>query len=207
MLGVAMDITERKEMEALLQREHAQLEAVLQQLPVGVVIAEAPTGKLIHGNSEVERIWAQEFIRSEEISEYEAYRGYHPDGRPYLPREWPLARAIANGEHVDQEEIEVQRGDGSWGWMVVSAAPIRDTQDNILAGVATLTDVTDRKQMEEELGQRLEQLRMANEELSRFNRAAVGRELQMIELKREINELCMESGRPQRYPLEFDEQE
>jgi hypothetical protein len=30
--------------------------------------------------------------------------------------------------------------------------------------------------------------------LARFNRAAVGRELRMIELKREINEMCGQVG-------------
>lgn len=34
--------------------------------------------------------------------------------------------------------------------------------------------------------------------------SAVGRELRMIELKREVNELCAELGRPRPYPLEFE---
>jgi PAS domain S-box-containing protein len=44
-----------------------------------------------------------------------------------------------------------------------------------------------------------EALRKANEELTHFNRAMVGRELRMIELKKEINELCRQSGQPPRY--------
>ena len=46
--------------------------------------------------------------------------------------------------------------------------------------------------------------RLHAEELSRFNRLAVGRELRMIELKKEINELCGQQGLPARYPLEFE---
>jgi transcriptional regulator with GAF, ATPase, and Fis domain len=42
------------------------------------------------------------------------------------------------------------------------------------------------------------------EELTRFNSAAVGRELRMIELKKEVNELCKRIGHAPRYPLEFD---
>ena len=207
MLGVSMDITDRKRIEELLQKEHSQLETVLRQLPVGVIIAEAPSGKLIRGNEEVERIWKHGFIQSGEIGHYEAYKGFHPDGRPYLPHEWPLARTITTGEHVEQEEIRFQRGDGTLGWLNVNAAPIRDAQGNIIAGVVTFTDITARKLIEEELKQRLEQLHMANEDLARFNRAAVGRELRMIELKKEVNELCAESGKPRRYLLELEEQE
>lgn len=36
--------------------------------------------------------------------------------------------------------------------------------------------------------------------LSRFNLAAVGRELRMIELKQELNELCQQAGLPPSYP-------
>lgn len=48
-----------------------------------------------------------------------------------------------------------------------------------------------------------EELRASNEDLTRFNRVAVDREMRMIELKKEINALCAATGQPPRYPLEF----
>jgi len=39
--------------------------------------------------------------------------------------------------------------------------------------------------------------------LARIDSAAVGRETRMIELKKEINELCARLDEPVRYPLEF----
>ena len=50
-----------------------------------------------------------------------------------------------------------------------------------------------------------DKLRQTNDELTRFNNAAVGRELRMIELKKEVNALCAQAGQPPRYALEFDE--
>src|SRR5437899_367815 len=47
-------------------------------------------------------------------------------------------------------------------------------------------------------------LRESAEDLARFNRAAVGREVRMINLKKEINELCAAAGQPPRYALEFE---
>jgi len=47
-------------------------------------------------------------------------------------------------------------------------------------------------------------LRENAEDLVRFNRAAVGREVRMIELKKEINELCAAAGQPPRYALDFE---
>lgn len=43
----------------------------------------------------------------------------------------------------------------------------------------------------------------ASEELARFNRAAVGRELRMIELKKEVNDLYRRIGESPRYALAF----
>ncbi len=66
-----------------------------------------------------------------------------------------------------------------------------------------IRDITARKRAEEELRQQTEELFARNEELRRFNRVVVGRELRMIELKREINQLCDLAGQPPRYSLDF----
>jgi hypothetical protein len=52
---------------------------------------------------------------------------------------------------------------------------------------------------EEALRQKAEELRARNDELGLFNRAMVGRELRMIDLKKEINELCRRLGEPLRH--------
>lgn len=69
------------------------------------------------------------------------------------------------------------------------------------ASLASLRDITERKQAEEALQVGVETLRERNEELARFNRVVVGRELRMIELKQEINELCRQCGEPPRYRI------
>ncbi len=58
-------------------------------------------------------------------------------------------------------------------------------------------EIAERKQAEEEF-------RETNEELMRFNKMAVGRELRMIELKKEVNYLCGLAGQEPRYALEFE---
>ena len=56
-----------------------------------------------------------------------------------------------------------------------------------------------RKQAEESLRIKAEELRASNDELEFFNRAMVGRELRMIELKEEIDALCRRLGEAPRY--------
>ncbi len=64
--------------------------------------------------------------------------------------------------------------------------------------VAVISDITERKQAEKAL-----QLR--NQELEQFNAASVGRELAMVELKRQINCLSVEMGRKAPYDLSFEQ--
>jgi PAS domain S-box-containing protein len=64
------------------------------------------------------------------------------------------------------------------------------------------TDITERKRTEEELGKRMNELAATNEELARFNSAMVHRELRMVELKKQVNELSRRLGEPPVYNLE-----
>ncbi len=134
-----------------LAHQHEQLQAVLQQMPVGVILAEAPSGRLIAGNDRVEEIWGHPFVPSDSVEEYRAYLGFHPDGQPYRPEEWPLTRAVSTGEVVKNEEIDFLRGDGSRGTMLVSARPVHGTNGRVTIGVAVFEDITTRKRMEGQL--------------------------------------------------------
>ena len=135
---------ERTRLYGSAATERERLAAVLSQLPVGVIIGEAPSGRLVLGNAEVERIWRRPFLASAEVGEYDAYRGFHPDGQPYAPDEWPLARTLATGEVVSGEEIDFERGDGTRGTMVVNSTPIPDPDGTITAAVCTFVDITER---------------------------------------------------------------
>ena len=52
---------------------------------------------------------------------------------------------------------------------------------------------------------RAEELVAANDELTRFNRVTLGRELRIIELKKQVNELRAQLGQPPRYQTDLDE--
>ncbi len=127
------------------------LSAVLDRLPVGVIVAEVPSGRMILGNEQVAAVMRHPFIASEEVEGYAAYRGIHPDGRPYRGEDWPLARTVASGERVELEEIRYQRGDGTHGIMRVSSAPVHDGDGVAVLAVAMFEDVTDRARLADQL--------------------------------------------------------
>jgi two-component system CheB/CheR fusion protein len=151
------EITERKaeeqRREALLVQlsdERARLEAVLRHMPAGVILAEAPSGRLLLGNEQVATIWRHPVYEVESIAGYARYRGFHADGSPLRPEDWPLARSIATGEVVIDEEIPILRGDDTEGILSVSAAPVYDPNGTITAGVVIFVDITGRKENEKE---------------------------------------------------------
>lgn len=64
----------------------------------------------------------------------------------------------------------------------LSIAPIMDESSNIKGVVMVLRDITDRKKMEEELKEKVE-------DLGKFYEMSIGRELKMKELKEELHKL------------------
>ncbi len=62
-------------------------------------------------------------------------------------------------------------------------------------------NITERKQVESEMAKITVELKERNEELERFHKITVGRELDMIRLKEEINTLLEKSGQPKKYEV------
>jgi len=124
-----------------LESQRARLEALLQQLPEGLMIAEAPSGRIVLANERLEeilRIPASEIHRAGG----EAYQGFDVDGRQLLPEDWPLARAV-RGETVPYTEIELVRADGTRTWVAKRAGPVFDREGRVVAGVATIIDIAE----------------------------------------------------------------
>jgi PAS domain S-box-containing protein len=127
------------------QEERQRFEAVLKQMPAGVAIAEAPSGRLILDNEQVSHLFRQPRVPLDDLEAYRQFVGLHPDGRPYEPEEWPLVRSVTTGEAVTGEEVEIERGDGTRAVIRINSAPIRDAEGRIRAGVAIFEDITDEK--------------------------------------------------------------
>lgn len=71
---------------------------------------------------------------------------------------------------------------------------LTDDAGRIVGLLASGEDVTERRRAEAELHRQAAELSARNAELERFNRAMIGRELDLIELKRRINALSVELG-------------
>lgn len=177
-IGAGKDITEyirakeeRKRLQGELVEKERFLESVLQQMPVGVIVAETPGGKLYLYNKKVAELLHHPFYPASSVEQYIQYKGFHPDGKPYKPEEWPLARSVKTGETVEGEEIDYLRGDGSHCWIEVHSGPIRNEKGQITGAIVSFFNVTERKyalERVEKLNTLLISIRKINEALMRL---------------------------------------
>ncbi|HZG38118.1 MAG TPA: PAS domain S-box protein [Nodosilinea sp.] len=162
------DVTDRKQAEVeqeqllrQLETERAQFEAVLRQMPAGVLIAEASSNKLVLANEQAKQILGYSYEQSYDLEDYPPimpFEVFRADGQQYAPQEYPLARSLNAGEVVTHEEMELHQDDGRRTVVTVSSAPILDKQGQILAAVAIFQDITERQQTEKLLKQQAEHL-------------------------------------------------
>lgn len=108
-------------------------------------------------------------------------------------------------------ELEIVDSDGRTRWFEERGVVIRNAEGDVISISGALRDITERKAAEQEIQrhrshlsdlveQRTQALLERTQELERFNRAMVGREQRLIELKKEVNRLSVELGREPPYP-------
>lgn len=147
--------------DSALQSERARLRAVIDNAPVGVLFAEATSGRIVFGNRQVEEILRYPTLATPDLNSNEEWVVFHADGRRTHLEEFPLYRAVHRGEVVRGEEHLVQRGDEKLVWVRSSAAPIRDHEGKIVGGVVAFNDIDEKKKAEQIVRQAYDRLAIA----------------------------------------------
>ena len=188
--------------EDITEQQRAKVSALLAAIVTSsadAIIGKDLNGVIISWNKGAERLFG--------------YRAQEAVGRPVtmlipsdrLHEESEILEKLRRGDRVEHFETVRVRKNRSLVDVSLTISPIKDATGRIIGASKIARDITELKQGEKALAQSHAELQSQAEELTRFNRAAVGRELAMIELKKEINELCRLQGRPARYPLEFEQ--
>ncbi|WP_172600081.1 PAS domain-containing protein [Sulfuricystis multivorans] len=129
----------------------------------------------------------------------------HPDDLPMIAAD--VEQHLAQGPDRYVQEYRLRDAFGHWRWIEDHTWLLRDEKGQVSTIQGVLLDISARREAEEALHHQAAELAERNAELERFAAAATGREEEMIRLKREINALCREFGRPEPFDLGWLETE
>jgi PAS domain S-box-containing protein len=124
------------------------LEAMMETVPVGVVMADA-NGKIIYGNSHVEKMVRHPVIHSEHTEDYAAWVSFHEDGSQVQSHEYPLSRVIRDGEDHSEIDVHYQRGDGTMFWMRIIGKPVINANGTRIGASVALIDINEERHLRE----------------------------------------------------------
>jgi diguanylate cyclase (GGDEF)-like protein/PAS domain S-box-containing protein len=156
-VGHCLDITEHKRAEDELKRSEEALKlqnglfsTLLDTLHVGVFMVEAPSGKPLVANHAALKLLGRGILPDasrHNLSEvYKAYR--NGTREPYPPDEMPILLAM-KGETSHRNDMLIERPDGSTSLLEVFGSPVIDDTGRIWASLASFSDITERRRMED----------------------------------------------------------
>ena len=151
-------------LHAQIEHERARLRAVLDQLPEGVLLIDAPYGHVQYANAAAVHIVGSPIIGSADMSvKHAALMRFILDknGQPIAPEKLSTSRALL-GETSNGQEITLTRQDGSRAFLLTSTAPLRTDDGTIIGAIVVFQDITARKSLEQ---QKNDFLTIANHEL------------------------------------------
>ena len=171
-LSSGEDITERRKAKEKLIEFARKWEETLNFLSGGVSI-HARDFTIVDANKSLCRILGKS---KEEIIGRKCYEVFHNKNKPIA--ECPMLKSMQSKrkETVEIFEPAISK------WLAVATVPIVGDNGEIKKTIHEVNDITERKQAEIEIKKR-------NEELEKANKLMVGRELKMIELKKQIKKL------------------
>jgi PAS domain S-box-containing protein len=144
-----------RESEELL-RVGRKLSAVLESLPVGVLIADVE-GRICQTTEETSRIL--KCVGLQQGDAYGEMLGWWDSGGQMIKDEsGPLARALRGAETTHSQPLEIRCFDGTSKTILASASPLHGLGGQIVGAVVLIRDLTESKQIEEDLAKRVTRL-------------------------------------------------
>jgi PAS domain S-box-containing protein len=134
-----------------LETARATLQAILDTVPIGILVVDARTRRVIYNSGSIERIFGGPLVGKTYGVDMYPNQVLNLNGSPMRDEEMPLFASLAFGELVSDMEIMIRRLNGGERTVLTNSAPIKDTKGHITAAVAAIMDITRLKATEREL--------------------------------------------------------
>lgn len=190
------ELADRRQVAAALQDSEARFRRLAENAPDVIYRMSLPDGAYEYISPAARELFGyapEEFYASPHLLR----TVIHPEWQGYFAEQW---EQLLQGTMPPTYEYKIVHRSGEDRWMHQRNILVRDDSGASVAIEGIVTDITDRKILEEELcilNEELEQrvrertaeLEQKNAELEKMNRLFVGRELRMVELKQRIRAL------------------
>jgi two-component system cell cycle sensor histidine kinase/response regulator CckA len=202
-LARLVPVLNRELLEAGIRHERFQAEkkiniqAHLLDLIRQSVIMVDNNNNITYWNKASETIygWVEEEVLGKNLTEIIVHHNLQS-------RSYDVSKCIKKGESWSRETTVIKK-DGSLLPTHVTHTPLYDENENLTGVIGISFDISERRKTEEAMIKKMDELAASNDELSRINRLTIGREMRMIELKQQCNNLASRLGIEQPYPLTF----
>ena len=200
-VAVKQDITERKKTEEEIKNSQQRLAQIIDFLPDPTWVVDNE-GKVVRWNKAIEKLLNVKAENMVGKGNYEHALPFYGERRPVLidlVRNWQpeyeekYLSVKKEGKNLISESYHEHLGDGGI-YLSATAGLLYDAAGEIAGAIETLRDSTGHKHMEKDLRRNLEELEL-------FNKLAIGREIKMIQLKEEINELLCQLNQDKKYEI------
>ncbi|HXK32027.1 MAG: hypothetical protein A2Z68_01195 [Candidatus Nealsonbacteria bacterium RBG_13_38_11] len=164
-----------KKVETNLKSSEERFKIIFEEAPDGYFLSKL-NGVFVDGNKAAEKLIG--YKKDELIGK--SMLKLNLVSLDQMPK---IAKRLAEhalGKRTEYDEFALTKKDGSKITVEISGTMVKLDGQRLVLGI--VRDITERKKTEEELKEK-------NEDLEKFNKFAVGRELKIIELKKKIKEL------------------
>ena len=152
------DLTEQKRQEAIIA-DGKLIQELLQQAELAIVVCDR-SGRIIRASQGVHELCGQNPLL---LPFHLVFPLKLSSGKTFLTAE------LFQGQSLRNVEANFRRPDGRTIDVVLNAGPLRSKGSQIIGFVASLTDISERRQVEAEREKLLERLRVSEEELQASN--------------------------------------
>jgi PAS domain S-box-containing protein len=122
----------------------------MELLPSAVYICEAASGVITHYNRRAAELWGRAPVVGDTYERfYGSLRLYRADGTPLSHLEAPMAEVLIGGSPVRNQELVIERSDGSRIITLMNIDPLNNSAGEIIGAINVFEDVTDWRKAEQ----------------------------------------------------------
>jgi PAS domain S-box-containing protein len=141
----AADLTERTRAEEALRASEARYASVLGLMPAAVYTIDA-SGVITYFNEHAAALWGRTPSLGDTDERFcGSFRLWQPDGSALPHEAAPMAIAAREGRSFRNEEVVIERPDGSRITVLVNIDPVRDAAGRVTGAINVFHDVTERR--------------------------------------------------------------